>query len=553
MLPDNAPSYPSREWIYGHRLRAGQTAIEYLLEFLNVAKGFEFILEQPVSADPTKHEEQPAYCYDYRLNLRRYLFLREESGGKNRHPADLELLDRMHTALASHPNLDPETVDSARQLLNSFTIVSGVKGRSWFAKFLFPAHADLLFFEARRDAAKTKKAISQPYQTAPTADLGKGIAIERNFFSRGGELYFLMLAHAAQLKPERARRVGKRLETLLVKHNPRLGELARNIDSMLPIPVEHGEGEEKTVTIGWIPVDSDGLFEQALEEIDNLLGAQVDPIEHVYLLARLIPLHLLQHIYRRSHAKYPFAAFDLKTRVSSIEVLPTIFIDCGRGGENREIRRLSALTYKRNDYLQEEKFKMFLSHLGRHAAEHHEHAEAAYDELAVLLNFSKVKQKDRTQGLRGAMLASWETGFDARARATQKGLENTELGEFRKQHLPVHRKLCYGIGFVQPVTGANQRYVFNDTILKALVVALVPPGREIEFADFVGLLFDRYGIVIGAEEARASGLFQEARINTEHYDRNLASFRRRMKEAGLLTELSDATAFVSNPYQAQAD
>lgn len=537
---------PSREWIYGHRLRAGQTAIEYLLEFLNVVKGFDFSIAQDVIADPGA--EQPRYRVDYRLNLRRFLFLEAESGAKNRHPADLELLRRIHAAFDENPRLDAEVVENARDLLNSFTIVSGEKGRSWFAKFLFPAHADLLFFEARRDAKRVKKSISEAYESVPSADLGTGVAIERNFFSRGGELYFLMLAHAACQDPERARRVGAQLESLLTGHNIRLGELARNINAVLP----GSDKMEDHVGLGWIPIDLDGLFAQVLEELDNLLAAEVDPIEHIYLLARLIPLHLLQHIYRRSHPKYPYAALTPEERVGGDDVRPLIFVDCGRGGEGREIRRLSALTYKRNDHFQEEKLKAFLLRLTRHVVLPGDDPEQAYIALAEHLSFAQIKDKERKERLRRAVKEAWKVNGEARVSGIHKALIASELHEFRRQHLPVHRKLCYGIGFVQPLKGPNQRYVFNDTILKALVIALIKPGTELEFEDFVNRLYTRYGIIIGAEQARTAGLFEEARINSEHYGQNLMAFRRRMKEAGLLTELSDATAFVSNPYRARS-
>jgi hypothetical protein len=540
-VPEAVNPQPIREWLYGHRLRAGQTAIEYLLEFLNVVRGFNY----KISVDQIGGEYQIVYRHD----LRRFLFLDGEPSGGNRDKADVELLRRMQEAFAVL-NLPEATVDHARRLLHSFAVVVGK--RSWYAQFLFPAHEDLLFFEARRKGKGTTRDTSAVAESDYN-QLQAGVAIERNFFSRGGELYFLMLAQAAADQPEQARRVGLRLQTLLQKHNSQLGALARNLDSTLTT-----ETSDQNVEIGWLPPDADGLVTQVLGELDNLLAAEIDPIEQVYLLARLLPLHLLQHIYRRSHPLYPFTAFANGTAqgVDPLMVRPSIFIDCERGGESREIRRLSALTYKRNEYRQEEKFRNLVRKFARFwpitltAIT----PDALREELSGVLNLGSLSKRKQQQ-FREELQQVWDEHATAeqRALAVEKALLELDLSEFRKQHLPVHRKLCTGVGFVQPTRGANQRYVFNDMILKALVLALLKPEEEIEYDQFLQRLYEAHGIVIGTEQAKQSGLFAEARINSEHFERNLLAFRRRMREAGLLFELSDATALVRNPYPRRAD
>ncbi|MCX7680924.1 MAG: hypothetical protein N2508_02975 [Anaerolineae bacterium] len=57
-------------------------------------------------------------------------------------------------------------------------------------------------------------------------------------------------------------------------------------------------------------------------------------------------------------------------------------------------------------------------------------------------------------------------------------------------------------------------------------------------------LYVRYGLVIGAREARESGLLERQRVNGEYFERNRAALLEKMKLAGLATEYSDATAVV---------
>jgi len=69
--------HPIAAHIWGHRLRAGQHWIEYMLEFLSVLSGFEYRLGQGLP----NHDGQAGYKTEYRipkrLGLRRFIFYDE--------------------------------------------------------------------------------------------------------------------------------------------------------------------------------------------------------------------------------------------------------------------------------------------------------------------------------------------------------------------------------------------------------------------------------------------------------------------------------------------
>ena len=128
-------------------------------------------------------------------------------------------------------------------------------------------------------------------------------------------------------------------------------------------------------------------------------------------------------------------------------------------------------------------------------------------------------------------------------------MEDLLLDRFRGRFVPIHRKLARSIGFVAPFQGPSQRYVIGDNLLKALVLAGVPPGRRREYAEFLNDLYRRYGIVVDQRAARASGLYDRRPVNAEYYDNNRIALQRKLRAASLLEEYSDATALVVNGYE----
>jgi hypothetical protein len=72
----------------------------------------------------------------------------------------------------------------------------------------------------------------------------------------------------------------------------------------------------------------------------------------------------------------------------------------------------------------------------------------------------------------------------------------------------------------------------------------LPPGSGMTCDEFLARLYQRYGLIVGSEEVRQSGLLDRRWINAEYYDRDKAALLEKMKHAGLAVEYSDATAAV---------
>lgn len=97
--------------------------------------------------------------------------------------------------------------------------------------------------------------------------------------------------------------------------------------------------------------------------------------------------------------------------------------------------------------------------------------------------------------------------------------------------------------------GTNYRYFMTDKFVEMLVLTNVEPQCSVEFSEFLSLIYTKYGFVIGEEQAKISGLYEQSRLNISYFQRNENALREKLKKNGLLIEYSDATAMIKNPYQ----
>ncbi|HID78577.1 MAG TPA: hypothetical protein EYP56_21625, partial [Planctomycetaceae bacterium] len=270
--------------------------MEYLLEFLNVLAGFEYELGQGVDG-ATRQE----YTRFTRLGLRRFVFYDERE--KTRHPFDEaareQLLAALQQQVVTGDGDEQSGLDLARSLLRAFSAVEAQ--RSWYAKSLFPAHHNFLFWEALRKGATKYKGRRVPAGT-PHRMLDADIAFDaRNFFARGGELYYLMLSAGTENAPDRRQRIAGRLQELLNEHNQALGLLAEIVDQAWQPEPGSENGRDKTGRLGWLPDPDCPLYALIAEDVDTFLQAGLVPLETLDLLAHLIGFHLTLYIYHRAH------------------------------------------------------------------------------------------------------------------------------------------------------------------------------------------------------------------------------------------------------------
>ena len=127
-----------------------------------------------------------------------------------------------------------------------------------------------------------------------------------------------------------------------------------------------------------------------------------------------------------------------------------------------------------------------------------------------------------------------------------------QLREFsrkgHRQHVAnVHRTYGSAIGLISRRGTNRLRYAPNDIFLKTLVVANVEKReKRKEFNQFLADLYDRYGLVFGEQEA--SKALSVERFDRKAFQANTERLERRLSSMGMLRRLSDACAYVTNPF-----
>lgn len=469
--------------IFGHRLMAAQTWFEYLLEFLNVLVGFDYELSQIQSAQLGNEpglQFSRGYARLYRVGLRRFVFY--GTGGRDN--ADLirdgVALELLQNALVQKIQLNDggsrqsaiEYLESIRELLRSFRVVE--YDRSWFAKSLFPAHESFLFYECyrRRDVNTSADELKK----APPSEHDSQFDIPHNFYCRGGELYYLLLAHGTNSDPRRASSITSRLKHLL-QSNTTLGAVAATIDRTWNelTGFNADAGTSSPASGAWLPLRNARIGGSFAEELDSLLSNSIDSMELLVLTGYLVAFQIIRYIYYST--------------TTALGVSPAFFfVDCLGYGR---VRELSAKTYKQND--------------------------------------SQVYRAADAVNTHGAAEKSLRDGY------------------MRHQY-PIHRNLGKRIGLIAPITGANPRYVISDEILRALVLTVVPPGKEMTFEAFLECLWVKYQIAIGPREVAKLDRPEFDQLNRKLLESNEAALRERLKNNGLLEIYSDAVAIVRNRF-----
>lgn len=132
-----------------------------------------------------------------------------------------------------------------------------------------------------------------------------------------------------------------------------------------------------------------------------------------------------------------------------------------------------------------------------------------------------------------------------------KELEELISKASRNAHL-LFRKLGKAAQLVVPPRGPHTRFSLSEDLVKFLVMALIPPGEKILLTEFLSILYEHFGMIIGPTELESyikhvndrSRIIEDATLMRE----NENAFKELLKACGFLRDLSDATAIVENPF-----
>lgn len=497
------------EAIWGHRLYDEQTPWLTLLEFLNV-----FAAEHEKGRalkEPADH--QLLYGTRRRLHLRNILFnnpwlpwilantkdeserwkiwldkMRDNSTGIAEDERDFSYLRQQRFETF-------EDFASLVDLLRS-TAIEGDSNKRWTSKFSFPYGPSCLFEDLRA-----------------TDD---GVTNDRRFFGRTGELVYLMLARS-----KHSETIRDRLSALLLNATTPWDKLVQRLQ-----PPQRARNDAGAVQNScYLPYAEHSDFDDFGRDLVTLLEAELPGYDVLPHLVDVIGLHLARYVLRRATEWVPN------------ETNPTFVVEI-LAPKRTIVRDLAAASYDHNNRLSALAVQHFIN----------EEVEKTSEWQRILASADPFGDAAQFIFERTAWAKMAEQGKNYDGPRDPSAVVRELHQEAQKRHSQhfqnIHGSYAKEIGLASKRNTRRYRYAPNDRLLKSLVLVTVP--LRTEFQKFLQMLFDRYGLVIG--DLQAETQIKGGGSDRQAFEENARRLEMRLSSLGLLHRLSDACAFVVNPY-----
>lgn len=530
------------EQIWGHRFTDGQRGVEYVLEFLNVIAGANYKLDA-------------THYYRKKMELfRQFVFEGEKHGAvKKGEPSYLEFSDEEKEKLIKELGVQKNDLEDLQLFFKNLRVEllraeGKAMDRSWYAQMLFPLNDALLFFELR----SRKKGENEVN------------AFERNFFARGGELYYLMLTYGTAHDSSLRDSIETQLKRLM-SGNQNIGRIVDSICKSLneEASFDYNQPLSKSVLLQkkqellekyegaanseypTLPDKNKPIYRVMAEDLNALMKINVDIYEFMGMFTSLVNFHIYNYMMTQA-SEYIGEEYKL-------------FVDC-MDGANPHIKRLAQHAFKDNERIVKECFD-------RHTDKHLDNLLPAdraeemiqgwkedatnsssqltldkYKKFFADLNYSKFQEKIKLELI--------DTLVDDNRQAYKllvQKIKEISRKDMSKQ-CSILNILSRDGGFMTSGRGVQARYTLSDNLLSAFVFVLLDEAPQMSFQEFKRKLYERYHIVIAEDEATQSGIYASERINLRCFIDNGSQLRSKLAKNGLLEEYSDATALIKNPY-----
>lgn len=493
------PDFWIDEAIWGHRLYDEQTPWLTFLEFMTV------LLAEHRAGRALREETLNSLSYrpQLQLRLRNLVF-------NNPHIMTVLAEDRADEAAwtiwlgkmaETAGGLDSTDFSYLRDRFESFqdfaavirflqgSAIEGSSNKRWSSKFVFPFGPNAL------------------YEDANVNPRG-GVSNDRRFFARTGELLYLMLCRSG---------VADELRVLLVS---RFLENLAPYDSMARALQNDPQFSKAERTGAYLPCSSHPVFDRLAEDWLAILRSPIPAYDAIPHLVAMTGLNLTLYQLERAREVLDGDPVQLVCEIVS--------------PRKSVVRDLSADSYQRNNSLPQQAVECFV----RQVTETEEWHSAVVSDDPILNAADILKHAFGWPDTDDEEIAP-----DPAALIDQ--LADRAIGR-HKQHIgKIHMTWARAIGLSSRRSSRRVRYAPTDRLLKTLVVCCV--SKRLEFRDFLALLHDRYGLVIGDAQARA--FIASGDADQEDFSDNARRLEERLASLGLLKRLSDSCAYVENPFE----
>lgn len=491
---ERPPSMWVDEAIWGHRLYDEQTPWLTFLEFLNVLNyedkdGRGFVEEDynTLSYIPRKL-----------LHLRNIIFnnpkiraiMSEYGDDATRWRHWQEEMEKVRGGVETQFSYLKERFDNFEdfcevvEMLRA-TSIEGASNKQFTSKFIFPYGPDCLF-----------------------EDLDvRNFTPGRRFFARTGELAYLMLCRSSF-----AQDILVYLKPLILNPSKEWNQLVACLHS----------GEEENVSFhrhAYLPYEDLQDFDLLARDWLDLLKCKLPGYDVLPHLVSILGLHMLLYFLRRAQ--------------EHLDDSPGITIVCEIISPKKTVvRELADLSYKKNNFLSRDTVTSYIDQVRdfENWKELLEHPDR--------MNRAREYVKDYFMWEPPEMLADPETLLDM--------LKDAAVRRHAQHGAKIHASWARSLGLASRRGTRAIRYAPTDSLLKSMVYTVVDGRMELQ--KFLEELYRRYGFVIGYIQAEEASLMGSNKGDIQAFRENTQRLEMRLASLGLLKRLSDACAFVQNPF-----
>lgn len=514
MQPDRLPRPPAfdddrgpvmwvDEAIWGHRLHDEQTPWLAFLEFLTVyhsedseGRAFHEPDLNTLRYKPARHLQLRNVLFN---NPRMVSIQRSQPDDDSRWRAWLADMKKTADGL-TEGDKDFQYLRSRFASFEDFartvtllrsTAIEGQSNKRWTSKFVFPYGPAALYEDLNIR--------------------GSSMTNDRRFFGRVGELVYLMLCRSG-----RGPRLTELLRPLLLADNSRWNQLLRAFLC--------GNEDRSVRANAYLPYATLPDYQAFAEDWVSVLECQMPGYDAIPHLVDLLGLHVTLYALRRAQG-WVDSARPIHLVLELIAPKRTT------------IRDLASDTYLANNTLSKQAVEAYVRQVVEESADW-KAALGAADPYDAALKVLEAK-------------VSWPDPGDYEGEPTPEALLRSRPGlleAVRRRHAGhvanVHARYSSAIGLASRRGTRRVRYAPNDRLLKTLVFATVP--RRLEFQHFLQELYKRYGFVIGHRQA--CDFIAQGQADQKAFEDNARRLEMRLASLGLLRRLSDACAYVENPF-----
>lgn len=380
--------------------------------------------------------------------------------------------------------------------------IEGDSNKRWSSKFVFPYGPNCLYEDLRITGDK--------------------VTNDRRFFGRTGELLYLMLCRSG-----RGEEILSRLECIgIINPNHSIdhkGSKWNQLVLALQSPTERG-APRTSGSPPYLPYEKLPDYERLAEDWLSILGCDLPDYDALPHIVTITGLHLI--IYLLSRAKASVGEFTPPSFVLEI-VAP----------KKTTVRELASDEFQKNN------------NLPRRAIEHYIRSTVNSPEWQDCLN-SYNPVEDTIDLLKERFVWSAKDEESDGSGSPEELLNSLRENAVKRhqQHLAkFHGSWAREIGLSSSRGSRRTRYAPNDSLLRTIVLSSV--STRMEFQEFLEKLHDKYGFIIGDHQAEA--LINSGDADREDFVANAERLERRLASIGLLKRLSDACAYVQNPFASE--